>query len=733
MDSPTQVPYQAYRSKRHSRTVSAIHLVPNVSPPPISRPSSIISTAPSIPAPTFTRSQEYYESEKVLTVSTEYPTVVTDKTRAPSVDIVPSEDLPSSPTAIDSSTNTELPSPASINIALPDPVQASVPEEESVPRTNGKDKEIEVPSSSPASSTMKLPAASPKPSKFRRLRPPTAKSPLLNPSPLRPPAAHSPAPSTSVRHLDALHSPAMHSRVTSVTSVASAISDGGKLPLPVLLRRESAPFPQNIVSPPPRSSSMVSPLPPPKIYSPTPTPASLPLASTSAPVSAPTSTSASPAASTPSLPSTSSAPASSSAHTRTSTPARSAAPYRPGFQPRGLYRPRTDEFTELRNKRTDEGRVERTKLERRLEKLIALHFPVENSAEKGLGAKKDEVSVNGRGRGMEKRRASSFFNLDLKNMDAGELWKGVLQSQMKQGSNGDIRAAEQRITPWQDDAAVSKCPLCTASFHPLTNRKHHCRLCGDIICSLPPKLPQRQSPCSVLFVVDAKTRRIEEVGEGVDYGVRRAGTGDEEKFLRGVRVCRSCRPVLTRQQYWQEMASVPPFVRFYDAFINLEKEIEDALPQFQDLLLTLSNDDQPTKEASAARKRLLDAFAQYDVLAKRIHAIPCNTGSSQHHVQLAVLTRANLFLQKNMFPLQSLPKPKKRDATLSPAAPFEPPLVDPDSDLAHTLQPLLEQEALLESFVGEAMAHRKFEDAKTLKANLAEIRAEIDRMLGDTR
>ncbi|KAG1868796.1 FYVE zinc finger-domain-containing protein [Suillus tomentosus] len=473
---------------------------------------------------------------------------------------------------------------------------------------------------------------------------------------------------------------------------------------------------------------MVAPLPPPKFYSPIPTPGPLPPPSSSAPVSATTSTSGSPAASTPSLPSTSSAPASSSAQIRTSTPTRSAAPYRPGFQPKGVYRPRTDEFSEYRTKRVDEGRIEQTKLERRLEKLIALHFPVENSLEKGVGARKDEVNVNGRG--MEKRRASSFFNLDLKNMDASELWKGVLQSQMIQGSNGDTRAAEQRITPWQDDAAVSKCPLCVASFHPLTNRKHHCRLCGTIICSLPPKLPQRQSPCSVLFVVDAKTRRIEEVGEGVDYGVRRAGAGEEEKFLRGVRICRSCRPVLTRQQYWQEMASVPPFVRFYDAFISLEKEIEDAIPQFQDLLLTLSNDDQPTKEASAARKRLLDAFAQYDVLAKRIRDIPCNTGSSQNHVQLAVLSRANLFLQKHMFPLQSLPKPKKRDSSSSPV-PFETPLVDPDSDLAHTLQPLLEQEALLESFVGEAMAHRKFEDAKTLKANLAEIRAEIDRMLGD--
>ena len=73
------------------------------------------------------------------------------------------------------------------------------------------------------------------------------------------------------------------------------------------------------------------------------------------------------------------------------------------------------------------------------------------------------------------------------------------------------------------------------------------------------KPPQRTQQCSLLFVVDQKTRRIEEVGEGVDYGVRRkssmtAGNGgkgkgaslaeEEEKFLKGVRICRECKPVL---------------------------------------------------------------------------------------------------------------------------------------------------------------------------------------------
>lgn len=54
------------------------------------------------------------------------------------------------------------------------------------------------------------------------------------------------------------------------------------------------------------------------------------------------------------------------------------------------------------------------------------------------------------------------------------------------------------------------------------------------------------------------------------------------------------------------------------------------------------------------RKHLLQCFADYDALAKRIAKIPCpgGTGSSQERVQSAIALRANVFLQKNMFPLQ---------------------------------------------------------------------------------
>lgn len=51
-------------------------------------------------------------------------------------------------------------------------------------------------------------------------------------------------------------------------------------------------------------------------------------------------------------------------------------------------------------------------------------------------------------------------------------------------------------------------------------------------------------------------------------------------------------------------------------------------------------------------------------------------------------------------------------------------------DPGHAVQPLLEQEAMLEQMLSEAQAARKIEDALILKTNLAEIREEIKRLVG---
>ena len=40
---------------------------------------------------------------------------------------------------------------------------------------------------------------------------------------------------------------------------------------------------------------------------------------------------------------------------------------------------------------------------------------------------------------------------------------------------------ERTIVPWIDDKDVKLCPICAKSFH-VARRKHHCRLCGAVMC-----------------------------------------------------------------------------------------------------------------------------------------------------------------------------------------------------------------------------------------------------------
>ncbi|KAJ7118724.1 FYVE zinc finger-domain-containing protein [Mycena epipterygia] len=732
-ETASGLPYQAYKSKRHSHTSSN----PQARfPPTVSAPAPV--AAPTTPPPQAGYTSWEKEQQQTAfnysksTPSPPLPVIVLDPS-PPVSNGSPSPPL--SPGLSDPPINESPPEPAHVNGAHPN----GNGEASSAPSST-----VDTPPSAAASSSAvpEDPSRPRKTSTFRRVprnaRTPLPSSPLagghsrtissssMTSSPLRPPPEHHPSyaqqrPTSML--IDPRHrmqslssSPSTSERPPSFPEETGGQNRRHSTPLNAVAVAASLVF----VAPPPRTSSLAAqPATPPPTAPMSRAPSSIPSRQTTP---APT------PASVPPSPSTLNPP---------TPPRQTSAPYRPGFQPKGVYRPRTDEFIAHRKAHAVSAgyaSAERTKLERRLEKLVALHFPEEGKTTTGVGRRPGLApSAN------TNRRASSFFELDFKSILGGG------------GGKEDVRTAEQRITPWEEDSSVSKCPLCTTSFHPLTNRKHHCRLCGKIICALPVKRPQRPQLCSVLFVVDPKTRNIEEVGEGVDYGVRKRRTGsvggakelqdeaaEEEKFLRGVRICSQCRPVLLRQQYHQQGMHVPTFVKLYEAFVILEKEIEDSLPQFQELILTLNHDSQPTKEASAARKRLLEAFAQYDSLAKRIRSLPTpnGRGSSQERVQIAVMTRANLFLQKNMFPLQSLPTPKHAAAAAAAAsraaveddddgASF----IDPSSATAIALQPLLEQEALLETFVEEAKAQRKFEDAKTLRVNLGEIREEIERVL----
>ncbi|GAA5826559.1 hypothetical protein JCM10212_006303, partial [Sporobolomyces blumeae] len=82
--------------------------------------------------------------------------------------------------------------------------------------------------------------------------------------------------------------------------------------------------------------------------------------------------------------------------------------------------------------------------------------------------------------------SSTFGALDRDGARGGglraakDLWRSTV-------GNVDVQLEreEQKIVKWQEDKEVTKCSICSAPFG-LTTRRHHCRLCGRVICFLPP-------------------------------------------------------------------------------------------------------------------------------------------------------------------------------------------------------------------------------------------------------
>lgn len=109
--------------------------------------------------------------------------------------------------------------------------------------------------------------------------------------------------------------------------------------------------------------------------------------------------------------------------------------------------------------------------------------------------------------------------------------------------------------------------------------------------------------------------------------------------------------------------------------------------------------------------------------------------SSMRRLQANIHIAANHYLQRNMFPLQMLPRILNPDSKSKKGAkgsgkakapsPHEQSEID---DLTAQLAAFDEQKSLVAGFVKEAQRQRKFDDVRTLKISLSELEREIDRL-----
>lgn len=126
----------------------------------------------------------------------------------------------------------------------------------------------------------------------------------------------------------------------------------------------------------------------------------------------------------------------------------------------GLWRDHTTEFAKLRQKTVDNKLLEVSRLEKRLTRLTQL-----------LANPLSEIPLQA----VNKRWSLSWNQLD------------------------PVKALEQSVVAWQDDASVVQCPYCQQEFTSYTFRRHHCRTCGKVVCG------DAATNCSVVMGLNVET------------------------------------------------------------------------------------------------------------------------------------------------------------------------------------------------------------------------------------
>lgn len=229
-------------------------------------------------------------------------------------------------------------------------------------------------------------------------------------------------------------------------------------------------------------------------------------------------------------------------------------------------------------------------------------------------------------------------------------------------------------------------------------------------------------------------------------------------------MCKDCqRTIFSKADFARELATVTPDVRAFNNLIQFEQGIRLLLPKFQRLLLTLQDPEKPPNpsqlaEASKVRKRLMDAFTQYDVVARRVRDLPTES-ETQQRLQAAIHQQAANFLHIHMLPLKSLPKIMKHSGSHGTNGRPSGPVAAVKYDSAHTPDSrptssrasssssaavtaleaeekqlrervivLEEQKFFVSEMIAAATKRRKFDEVAALSQNVGDLSKEIDQI-----
>ncbi|XP_015600809.1 rabenosyn-5 [Cephus cinctus] len=250
----------------------------------------------------------------------------------------------------------------------------------------------------------------------------------------------------------------------------------------------------------------------------------------------------------------------------------------------------------------------------------------------------------------------------------------------------DRKNHERTIVPWIDDKDVNLCPTCAKSFH-IARRKHHCRLCGAIMCHdctmflslsdarimTSPVSVQDDSAVSPTSSESPITGRFVRAGIGLTKLARSPSSGSLNSVLSLVndpasgeqhfRLCIHCKNLLdARERLKLRQFDKPITCQFYEKMRSYMEEATRYVSMYNKMYQSLSEGESTynLRDAQILRSKIAKIGENIDTISKKI--LTFGVKDAENPVQglelkLHQMVRASavIFLKEQLLSLPAIP------------------------------------------------------------------------------
>ncbi|QLL33365.1 hypothetical protein HG536_0E02760 [Torulaspora globosa] len=358
---------------------------------------------------------------------------------------------------------------------------------------------------------------------------------------------------------------------------------------------------------------------------------------------------------------------------------------RPGYNDYGAVKDLTNSFQKLRNLKSEDKQLQILHLENRLVRLIdGIAFILRSHEE--------------------------------------SLWGNLT-------TNSEVARYERTVTSWRQDKEASNCYVCNQPFG-IMLRKHHCRLCGNVVCD------NETANCSNRIPIS----NLVNAADDIPFTEPRS---DLLKRTISVRICSRCTHSLYFGRKFKKDQAKPlsPLLSQCEKIHNVSRSILNllslltaSLEEIERLRSSEQTQYQASIDESARlRAKLFRTIASYTQLAKSIATLlPRNT--AERKIQQSIRMASSIFINEKLVHMKSLPVPSS-DADQphlqadQVAKPFK--LVYNNLSIKEVkrfreeLMVLKEQRFLVESMIENCKKQRNFDEITILSSNLQELDSRI--------